>query len=168
MKEINENRIKKKAIGDILFGSINKKLFFGFFLVILFIVLLGNIAITGGNIGRNNLPIIIITLIIPLFIALFLGLYISKSISRHILKLQEATQTPDYFIQGRCGEIFILQDNNPAPKASSSGRAGTSEQKEISIGFIGEIHPKILKNWKLKMPVALFEINLEEIYNKLM
>ena len=35
------------------------------------------------------------------------------------------------------------------------------------IGIIGEIHPKILRNWKIKMPVALFEINLEEIFKKL-
>ena len=28
-------------------------------------------------------------------------------------------------------------------------------------------HPKILKNWKLKMPVALFEIDLEEVFARL-
>ena len=29
--------------------------------------------------------------------------------------------------------------------------------------MIGEIHPKILKNWQLEMPIAGFEINLEEL-----
>jgi len=32
-----------------------------------------------------------------------------------------------------------------------------------TIGFIGEIHPMILKNWQLEMPVAAFEIDLEMI-----
>jgi len=30
------------------------------------------------------------------------------------------------------------------------------------IGFIGEIHPAVLKNWHLEMPVAAFEIDIEE------
>lgn len=34
------------------------------------------------------------------------------------------------------------------------------------IGTIGEIHPKILKNWKIKMPIALFEIDLQQIFDK--
>jgi len=32
-----------------------------------------------------------------------------------------------------------------------------------TIGFIGELHPAILKNWQLEMPVAAFEIDLEMI-----
>lgn len=31
------------------------------------------------------------------------------------------------------------------------------------IGFIGEIHPAVLKNWRLEMPVAAFEIDLDAI-----
>ncbi len=50
------------------------------------------------------------------------------------------------FIEGRTAEILL----NSEP-----------------IGLIGEIHPKILKNWKIKMPVALFEISLEKVLNKL-
>jgi len=62
------------------------------------------------------------------------------------IKLKETEEAPSYFIEGRVGEIIL---NNK------------------SIGFIGEIHPKILRNWKIKMPVALFEIDLEEIFKKL-
>jgi phenylalanyl-tRNA synthetase beta chain len=47
-------------------------------------------------------------------------------------------------IPGRCGEILI--DNK-------------------SIGHIGEIHPRVLKNWKLKMPLAILEINLDWLLN---
>ena len=62
------------------------------------------------------------------------------------MKLKEPEKTPEHFIEGRCGEI-ILDDK--------------------TIGFLGEIHPKILRNWKTKMPVALFEIELEPIFEKL-
>ncbi len=30
------------------------------------------------------------------------------------------------------------------------------------VGFIGEVHPKVLKNWKIEMPVAAFELELYE------
>jgi len=45
------------------------------------------------------------------------------------------------FIEGRVAEIIV---------------------KNKSIGFIGEVHPSVLENWKLEMPVAAFEINVEE------
>jgi phenylalanyl-tRNA synthetase beta chain len=63
------------------------------------------------------------------------------------LEITEAEKVPNYFIDGRTAEIKF---NNK------------------SIGFLGEIHPKILKNWKIKMPVSIFEINLEAIFEKLM
>lgn len=31
------------------------------------------------------------------------------------------------------------------------------------IGIIGEVHPAVLNNWKLEMPVAAFEVNLDEL-----
>jgi phenylalanyl-tRNA synthetase beta chain len=46
------------------------------------------------------------------------------------------------FIEGRCGEITI---NNK------------------SAGFLGEIHPVVLRNNKIKMPVASLEINIENL-----
>ena len=72
-----------------------------------------------------------------LFNSLGLGLNIT---------LKEPEETPVHLIEGRTANIIL--DNKP-------------------IGIIGEIHPKILRNWKIKMPVALFEINLEEIFKKL-
>jgi len=44
------------------------------------------------------------------------------------------------FIESRCGEIFI---------------------DSKSIGFFGELHPKVLENWKLENPVIAFEIRIE-------
>jgi len=60
-----------------------------------------------------------------------------------IVESKETQNTPSYFIDGRVAEIKINEKN---------------------IGLIGEIHPKILKNWKIRMPVALFEINLDGVF----
>ena len=62
------------------------------------------------------------------------------------IELKEPEEFPSHFIEGRVAEIIL-------------------ENKRI--GFIGEIHPKILKNWKIKMPVSLFEVNLEDIFKRL-
>lgn len=71
--------------------------------------------------------------------------YLSKMLNLK-LEIKEAEEIPSYLIDGRTAEIFL------------GGK---------SIGFLGEIHPKILRNWKIKMPVALFEISLDEIFKKL-
>ena len=62
------------------------------------------------------------------------------------LKIEEPKDVPLYFVEGRVAEILFGKNK---------------------IGHIGEIHPKILKNWKLKMPVALLELGLEEIYKEM-
>jgi len=66
------------------------------------------------------------------------------NMSNLTIKFEEEEDIPSHFIKGRTAKI-ILNDKQ--------------------IGLIGEIHPKILKNWKIKMPVALFEIELDEILN---
>ncbi|MBI2042788.1 phenylalanine--tRNA ligase subunit beta [Candidatus Pacearchaeota archaeon] len=60
--------------------------------------------------------------------------------------IKETENHPQYFIDGRVGKIIF-------------------DGKEI--GLIGEIHPKVLRNWKIKMPVSIFEIDLESIFEKL-
>jgi phenylalanyl-tRNA synthetase beta chain len=81
--------------------------------------------------------------------------YLSRMINIK-LELRESENFPPYFIEGRCGEI-ILKAN-----LDKTGR----RNPEKTIGFIGEIHPKILKSWRIKMPVTLFEVNLDEILKK--
>ncbi len=71
--------------------------------------------------------------------------YFLKMINIEI-KIKEPEKFPLHFIEGRVAEIIL--DNK-------------------RIGFIGEIHPKILRNWKIKMPVAIFEISLDEIFKKI-
>lgn len=43
------------------------------------------------------------------------------------------------------------------------GRTANIMSKNKKIGIIGEIHPQVLNNWKLELPVVIFELNLEEI-----
>jgi phenylalanyl-tRNA synthetase beta chain len=69
-------------------------------------------------------------------------IYLFKMMNLEI-KLEEPKENPSFFIQGRIAEIIL----------------GTKR-----IGFVGEIHPKILRNWKIRMPVALFEIDFDEIF----
>jgi len=71
--------------------------------------------------------------------------YFGKMLSVNI-KLQELENPPAHLIEGRAANIYL---------------------DDKIIGNLGEIHPKILKNWRIKMPVALFELDLEEIFKKL-
>ncbi len=66
--------------------------------------------------------------------------YLFRMIGKEII-FKEAKEIPPYFIEGRTAEIIF---------------------KDKKIGFISEVHPKTLKNWRIKMPVALFEIDLEK------
>ena len=51
-------------------------------------------------------------------------------------------------------------------KCFIKGRAGSIMIGGKQIGYIGEIHPQILSNWNIGMPVAIFEINLNEVYER--
>jgi len=72
-------------------------------------------------------------------------IYFAKSLGIEI-NLEESEEIPIHFIEGRTVNIML---------------------KNKKIGMMGEIHPRILKNWKIKMPVAIAEIDLEEIFKKL-
>jgi len=64
------------------------------------------------------------------------------------LKINYKTKKLEHasFISGRCGEVIIKKEN-----------------REISIGFLGEIHPAILEKFNLIMPTVAFEINLNKL-----
>ncbi len=72
-------------------------------------------------------------------------LYLARFLDIQI-KFKEKEEIPMHLIDGRTASIIL-------------------DNKEI--GSIGEVHPKILRNWKIKMPVSIFEISLEEIFKKL-
>ena len=69
--------------------------------------------------------------------------YLAKMLS---IKYEIKESSKKEFIEGRTGEIKI---NNK------------------SCGFIGEIHPEILRAWSIKMPLSVLEISLDEIFKKL-
>ena len=62
------------------------------------------------------------------------------------LEFREGEKIEPYFIEGRCAQIVL--------------------EGEV-IGLAGEISPKVLRNFKCKMPVALFEINLEKLVKRI-
>jgi len=43
------------------------------------------------------------------------------------------------------------------------GRVGRVIVEGTKVAYIGEIHPQVLENWKLEMPVSGFEINISEL-----
>ena len=45
-----------------------------------------------------------------------------------------------------------------------SGRAGRIKLRDVDIGLIGEVHPQVLSNFTLEMPVAAIELNLSELF----
>lgn len=68
------------------------------------------------------------------------------------IEIKEPNKSPAHFIDGRCAEIWIEEKEK------------TSKTK---IGYFGEIHPRIIKNWKIKMPIALCEIEVERVFEEL-
>ncbi len=74
----------------------------------------------------------------------------------------ELKQTLEYLFRMLNKKINLEEVDNP-PIWFINGRVAKIKLENKEIGFLGEIHPKILKNWKIKMPVTLLEINLKEI-----
>ena len=60
-------------------------------------------------------------------------------------------------------KLNIKPSENPSSHLID-GRTGKIFFQDKIIGEIGEVHPKILKNWKIKMPISILEIDLEEIF----
>ena len=53
-----------------------------------------------------------------------------------------------------------VEDNNYI-----AGRAAKILMQGKEIGRIGEIAPRVLKNWKIKMPVVALEMQLQPLLN---
>jgi len=70
--------------------------------------------------------------------------YVFKSINLEI-SFKESENVLSHFIEGRTADVIM---------------------GEKIIGQVGEIHPKTLMNWKIKMPVSLFEIDLKKVLER--
>ncbi|MGM5487655.1 MAG: phenylalanine--tRNA ligase subunit beta [Nanobdellota archaeon] len=44
------------------------------------------------------------------------------------------------------------------------GRVARVRIKGRKVAYVGELHPAVLTNWKIEMPVAAFELNMSELY----
>lgn len=58
----------------------------------------------------------------------------------------------------------IIEEEHPS---FISGRVGMIKISDIKTGFIGELHPQVISNFQLNLPIAVFEIDLEPIYKVL-
>ena len=72
----------------------------------------------------------------------------------------EAKQVLDYIFQS-LGKLYLLKPTNTP--SFIPGRAAEIILNKHSIGVIGEVHPKVLNNWKLKTPVTSIEIDLDAL-----
>ena len=72
-------------------------------------------------------------------------------------------------IKGILDTLFTLEKIDFKVEESSlefliEGRRANIMVRGHNVGFIGELHPQILENFKLIVPVSVLEINLEKIW----
>jgi len=55
----------------------------------------------------------------------------------------------------------IIEEDHPSFIPGRVARISVNEKK---VAYLGEIHPKVLSNFNIEMPVSGFELNLTEIF----
>ncbi len=70
-------------------------------------------------------------------------------ISQLGLQVEFEAKSHASFIKGRCASISLKRDG---------------QEKEGEIGYYGEIHPKVLDNFRLEYPVIALEISLDSVF----
>ncbi len=75
----------------------------------------------------------------------------------------EIKQILDYLSRMTNKEIKIEEAKNPS---FIDGRCGKILHNEKEIGFLGELSPSLLSNWKIKMPVSSLELDIDEFMNQ--
>ncbi len=86
------------------------------------------------------------------------------SLSHETADLTEIRQILDALCLLLDIKINIKETTNPF---FINGRAGSILLNNESIGTIGEIHPQILTNRNITMPIVTFELNLEKLFEKM-
>jgi len=79
----------------------------------------------------------------------------------------EARQSAEYLFKMIDKNIDIKESETKAPSHFVDGRVSKIIFNGKEIGFMGEIHPRVLQNWRIRMPVALCEIELDDILSEL-
>ena len=75
----------------------------------------------------------------------------------------ELKQILDYIMKSLAQEWKIKESTHPG---CIEGRTASILINEKTIGFLGEMHPEMLRSWNIKMPLACLEISLAEFYPK--
>ena len=76
----------------------------------------------------------------------------------------EAKQTLDYLFKSLNLEYELEESTH---SELIEGRSGDIKLNEKVIGRIGEVYPQLLKDWSLKMPLTIIQINLDTILETL-
>ncbi|MBW3011122.1 phenylalanine--tRNA ligase subunit beta [Candidatus Woesearchaeota archaeon] len=71
-------------------------------------------------------------------------------------------QVFDYLM--KCLDLEATFDDKDHP-SFIPGRCARVSVGGKDVAYIGEIHPEVLQNWDLQIPVAAFELNLTELFN---
>ena len=56
---------------------------------------------------------------------------------------------------------------SPSHQDLIGGRSASISLNKKQIGYFGEMHPKTLQDWNIKMPISIIEISLDEIMNEI-
>lgn len=90
------------------------------------------------------------------------------------IKYELEETTHPQLIDGRTAKIIInnknpkLEDNFAPPNpGGGAGDGGGKLRNGKEIGYLGELHPETLRNWIIKMPIGVIEIELDEIFDTL-
>jgi phenylalanyl-tRNA synthetase beta chain len=59
------------------------------------------------------------------------------------------------------GFDFAIQSTNNA--SYLDGRAATISVNKMEVGMIGEVHPRVIRNWNLENPVVAMELNISTL-----
>jgi len=78
------------------------------------------------------------------------------------ISFTEIKQILDYLFK-MLDVAYTLEEYDDHP-AFIKGRSGAVKVNNKVIGYIGEIAPRVLRNWKVKVPGAAFEINTDVLF----
>ena len=70
----------------------------------------------------------------------------------------------DYLMRCLDAKAEFMDEDHPS---FIPGRCARIKVKGKEVAYIGEIHPSVLANWDLQMPVAAFELNLTDLFSAL-
>ncbi len=85
-------------------------------------------------------------------------------LSNTTIGYEEVSSMLDALLSNLGLKYSLKQSNHPS---FIKGRAASIIVSGKEIGVIGEIHPLVLSRWNLEKPVAGFELNLQQIFEKL-